>query len=602
MDVFSILSLFGGLALFLFGMHLLSSGLEKMAGGKLEYTLRKMTNNPIKNIALGATITVAIQSSSAMTVMLVGLVNSGILKLRQAISIIMGSNIGTTLTVWMLALFGLESSNIFIRLLQPDSFAPVIALIGVILIMFAKSTKKKDVGSIFVGFAILMFGMSMMSDSMKPLANDPNFQKVLLMFNNPIVGVIIGACFTGIIQSSAASIVILQELSKSVSITYGMAMPIIMGQNIGTCVTALLSSIGVNKNAKRVSIVHLYFNIIGSVFFLIVFYGLNAFIDFEFMKLNVGDFGIPLMHSIFNIVSTILLLPFSKQLEKLANFTIKDKSRNKKEKYELLDERLLNTPGVAIGACRNVTIQMADLARETLMLSMSLVKKYDYKVEDKILKNEEKLDMYEDKIGTYLVMLSGKELSDRDSLEVSKLLHTIGDFERIGDHACNIQQVAKEMHNKNISFSPHANEELNVLSNALKEILDITFDSFMNNNTEKAKTVEYLEEVIDGLNDDMKNRHIQRLRDGDCTIELGFIFSDLLNNYERVSDHCSNIALCIIQLQEPHFNAHDYINELKVSGALRQGHFTNFKSKYVLPPMPDSCLKTASLSHGDKPE
>lgn len=583
MDIFSVFTLFGGLAFFLYGMNVMSTGLEKVAGGRLERTLKQMTSNPFKSLALGAFITIAIQSSSAMTVMLVGLVNSGIMELGQTIGVIMGSNIGTTLTAWLLSLAGIESDNFFMQLLKPTSFSPIIAFIGIMLIMLAKSPKKRDVGNILVGFAVLMFGMDVMSDAVAPLADMPQFTSILTAFSNPVLGVLIGAVFTGVIQSSAASVGVLQALSLTGSITYGMALPIIMGQNIGTCVTALLSSIGVNKNAKRVAVVHIYFNVIGTVVVMILFYSLNAFLHFDFIEKAVNPAGIAFMHSMFNLFTTLLLLPFTRLLEKLALITIPNK--NTKEKYELLDERLLNTPAFAIAECKHITAQMAALSCETLLNSLQLFRDYSSKKADAVLKNEEKIDSYEDHLSTFLVRLSSKELTDKDSNEVFKLLHTIGDFERIGDHAVNLVRAAQEIHDKKIRFSDEAIAELSVITGALEEIVKLTTDCFTDDDTSTAALVEPLEQVIDGLASELKTRHITRLQNNQCTIELGFVFSDILNNYERVSDHCSNIAVCLIQIEDSQaFDTHSYLDEVKTSGGAEYVNaFNSYSRKFVLP-------------------
>ncbi len=563
MDIFSFITLAGGLAFFLFGMHEMSSGLEKMAGGSLERILKKMTSSKLKSMLLGAGITIAIQSSSAMTVMLVGLVNSGIMKLSQTVGVIMGSNIGTTLTAWILSTTGIESSNTFIRLLKPDNFAPIVALIGIGLIMLSKKSKRKDIGGIFIGFAILMFGMTLMSGAVKPLADMPEFSSLLTAFTNPIVGVLVGALFTGIIQSSAASVGILQALALTGSITYGMAIPIIMGQNIGTCVTALISSIGVNKNAKRVSVVHISFNIIGTVIILILFYLSEALIGFSFIDSPIGVVGIAACHSIFNIFTTVILLPFSKRLVKFAEFVIKDKADMAEEKYAFLDERLLKTPSFAISECANMTVKMAKIAKTAVMSAMQLLKNYDESEVQKVMENEEQLDMYEDKLGSYLVRLSSKELSDADSKEISKLLHTIGDFERLGDHAVNLLKTAKEINDKKITFSAEADAEIAVLTNAITDILDITITAFSEADLMKAGNVEPLEQVIDELIKAIKTNHIERLQSGNCTIELGFVLSDLLTNYERISDHCSNIAVALIEVSQNCFDTHEYLNSIK---------------------------------------
>lgn len=583
MDVFSLFTLLGGLAFFLYGMHVMSAGLEKMVGGKLERVLKSMTSSKWKGLALGAVITIAIQSSSAMTVMLVGLVNSGIMQLSQTVGVIMGSNVGTTLTAWILSAAGIESSNFFLRLLKPESFSPIVALIGVLLIMSSKEGKKRDVGTILVGFSVLMTGMSFMSQSVSPLADMPIFQDILVMFQNPIAGILLGAVVTGVIQSSAASVGILQSLSMTGSITYGMALPIIMGQNIGTCVTALLSSIGTNKNAKRVTAVHVYFNVLGTVICLSGFYLLNAFIHFDFIDSPINALGIAVIHSLFNLLTTLILLPFSKQLEKLAKITIREQST----KEELLDERLLLSPGLAIAECRNLSIHMAKAARDSMANAISILSKFDQKVADSITQQEEEIDLYEDKLGTFLVRLSSKDLSPKDSHDVSQLLHAIGDFERIGDHAVNILRVANEIHDKDIQFSDKAQEELQVITRAILTILNLTVEAFEENDPVIAAKVEPLEQVIDGLKLELKNRHIRRLQEGRCTIELGFVLTDLLTNYERVSDHCSNIAVTVIQIKDSSLDTHGYLNEVKNTGnpAFTQA-FETYSLEYLLPASP----------------
>ncbi len=561
MDLFSVITLLGGLAFFLYGMHVMSTGLEKMAGGKLERILKRMTSNPFKSLLLGAGITIAIQSSSAMTVMLVGLVNSGIMQLEQTVGVIMGSNIGTTLTAWILSLAGIESENIWIKLLKPENFAPIVALIGIILLMAAKEKKKKDIGVICIGFSVLMYGMELMSAAVSPIAEIPEFQHLLTAFKNPLLGVLVGAVFTGVIQSSAASVGILQALSMTGGITCSMAFPIIMGQNIGTCVTALLSSFGTNKNAKRVVAIHMSFNIIGTVLCLSVFYGLNALFRFSFMDSVINPLGIAAAHSVFNIVTTAILLPFSRMLVKLANAVIRDNSES--ESYTFLDERLLNTPSFAISECNNMTVKMAELARNTIFQSIKLTADYQEKDAETILKNEDKLDLFEDKLGTYLVKLSSKALSDADSKQVSKMLHTIGDFERLGDHAVNILNVAQEIHEKKMSFSDEAEKELRQLIPALKEILEITMTAFESDDVALATRVEPLEQVIDYLIAEIKRNHIERLQTGKCTIEMGFVLSDMLTNFERVSDHCSNIAVAMIEVDRNSFGTHEYLSGVK---------------------------------------
>ena len=583
MDIFSVFTLCGGLAFFLYGMSVMSSGLEKAAGGRLEQLLKKMTANPFKSLLLGAGITIAIQSSSAMTVMLVGLVNSGIMELSQTVGVIMGSNIGTTLTAWILSLAGIESDTVWLRLLKPESFSPVVAFIGIMLIMVSKDNRRRSAGSIMVGFAVLMYGMELMSDSVSPLADMPQFSAILTAFTNPILGVIVGAVFTGVIQSSAASVAILQALSLTGSITYGMALPIIMGQNIGTCVTALLSSIGVNRNARRVAVVHISFNLIGTLVFLVLFFGADLFLHFVFMDWVIDPVGIAMVHSIFNIATTIMLLPFSRQLVRIANIVIPDTAGE--QKFTFVDSRLLATPSVAIAECNSKTIEMAKIAKETIVKAISLLDVYDQEVADEVKVNEDKLDLYEDKLGTALVQLSSKALSDTDSRKVSKQLHTIGDFERIGDHAVNLWKAAEEIHEKDIHFSPQAEDELRTLTAALKEILDITTRAFSEDNLSLAKQVEPLEQVIDCLIADIKSNHIARLQKGHCTIEMGFVLSDILTNCERVSDHCSNIAVAQIETAQNTYQAHEYLNGVKNAGNDDfQQAFDHYRSCYSLSP------------------
>lgn len=582
MTVFDIFTLLGGLAFFLFGMHIMSSGLEKIAGGKLEIILRKMTDKPIKGLLLGAAVTATIQSSSAVTVMLVGLVNSGIMKLGQTIGVIMGSNIGTTLTAWILSLAGIESDNFFLKMLKPSSFSPIIALVGIIMIMASKREKVKDVGSSLMGFAVLMYGMQLMSSATTPLSESEKFGQMLIYFKNPLLGVLVGLVITGIVQSSAATIGILQALSMTGAITYSMAIPIIMGENIGTCVTSLLSSIGVSKDAKRVSFIHIMIKVIGTVFYLTIYFALDMAIGFTFSDDAASPVGIAVVHTIFNIATTVLLFPFSKFLEKFALKAIKDNGKDEKKAF--IDDRLLNSPSLAISECKSKTIFMSRTAKDSLFDSISLLSDYDNKVADRILKYEETLDELEDSLGTFLVKLSSRELSKEDSNTISILLHTIGDFERIGDHAVNILKVAKEISDKGISFSDEATAELKTATDAITEILDITIDAFCHGNATLALEVEPLEQVIDNLLSEIKDRHIQRLTGGNCTIELGFVLSDLITNYERVSDHCSNIAVCIIQISNSVFDTHGYLNDYKSSEA---GKFVEtfelYKEKYNLP-------------------
>jgi len=586
MDIFSVFTLIGGLAFFLYGMRIMSSGLEKMAGSKLEKTLHKMTDNPYKSLALGAGITIAIQSSSALTVMLVGLVNSGIMELGQTIGIIMGSNIGTTLTAWIFSLTGIESHNIFIQLLKPQSFSPIVAFAGILLIFIGKRGKQKDIGNIMVGFAVLMYGMQLMGNAVSPLAEIPEFTEILVLFANPLFGVLTGAIFTGIIQSSAASIGILQALSLTGSLTYNAAIPLIMGQNIGTCVTSLLSSIGTNKNAKRVAAVHVYFNLIGTILCLLIYWVANTFFNLTFADSTINPAGIALIHSIFNVFTTLCLLPFGKLLEKMSIITIRDKedSLSVKKPLVFLDERLLKSPSFALPECRNATVEMAKLSRDTLLLAIEMIEQYDEKKAKTVIENEETIDMYEDQLGKYLVKLASRELTHENSHEISNLLLTIGDFERIGDHAVGVLNVAQEMHDKGVHFSVQGTNDLNVITTAVIDIVILSIDSFDKNNTIMAKQVEPLEQVIDGLKSEIKRRHIARLQHGYCTIELGFIFSDLLTNYQRVSDHCSNIAVSVIQSKDSTFDTHGSLNALKTSGnPIFVAAFNEYMNKYQLP-------------------
>ncbi len=580
MDLFDVLSMLGGLALFLYGMHSLGDGLEKLSGGKLETILEKLTSKPIFAVLLGAGVTAAIQSSSATTVMVVGFVNSGIMKLHQAVYIIMGANIGTTVTSWILSLTGVEGDNFIMQLLKPESFSPIFAFIGIIFLMFTKSEKKKVVGSILIGFAILMTGMGAMSAAVKPLAEVPEFTNILTVFKNPIFGMIAGAILTAVIQSSSASVGILQALCATGVLSFSAALPIIMGQNIGTCVTAIISSIGTGKNARRTALVHLYFNIIGTVLFMILFYLLNAFIHFSFMDSQASEVSIAVVHSVFNILTVLVLFPFAGLLEKLACLTVKDNPENSVKKTQMekdfraLDTRFLDVPGLAIAHSKSVAENMSELSKECLFKAMSLLTGYDEDLALEVSDLEDKVDKYEDELGTYLVKLSSKNLNENDSRMLSELLHCIGDFERISDHAINIQEAAKEMHDKELKFSEKAKTELSVFGQAVQDIVNLSFKVFKDNDDILATAVEPLEEAIDTLNYEIKNRHVRRLREGKCTIELGFVLSDVLVNYERISDHCSNIAVSLIQIHEDNYETHGYLD------ALKHKDEKNFKEKY----------------------
>ena len=587
MDIFGVLSLVGGLAMFLFGMNAMGQGLEKLSGSKLEIILGKLTSNPVKSVLLGALVTAVIQSSSATTVMVVGFVNSGIMKLKQAVGVIMGANIGTTMTSWLLTLTGIEGDNFFIQMLKPSSFTPILAIIGVFMTMMTKTNRKKrDIGTILVGFAVLMFGMEAMSDAVKPLADNEAFRNILTMFTNPILGVLAGAILTAIIQSSSASVGILQAVCSTGAVSFSAAVPIIMGQNIGTCVTALLSSVGANKNARRAALVHLNFNIIGTTVFMLLFYGINAIQPFPFFNEAASETHIAIVHSVFNIFATLLLLPFSNQLVKLACFAIRDKREDeaKEEQFELLDSRFLSTPAVALEQCKAVSVKMAECCRDTMKLAISLLGNYNEKDAEIIVDNENRVDDYEDKLGSYLLQLGSKDLTVNDSQAVNMLLHCINDFERISDHAVNIMESAREMSEKGLTFSKKAMEEIHIFNDALTEILDKAMVAFEHNDVELAKSVEPLEEVIDNIRTEIRNRHIKRLRKGKCTIEMGFVFTDLITNYERVSDHCSNIAVCMIQIHDNSFDTHGYLSDLKKANNKEFSEkFAEFSRKYALP-------------------
>ena len=568
MDIFSILTMIGGLALFLYGMEVLGDGLKKASGGKLEMILEKLTSNKLMAVLLGAGVTAVIQSSSATTVMVVGFVNSGIMKLSQAVGVILGANVGTTITAWLLSLTEVEGTGLILKLLKPTSFSPILAIVGVAMLMTGKKEKHKNIATIMIGFAVLMFGMDTMSNAVKPLADMPEFQNILLMFSNPVLGMLVGLVLTAIIQSSSASIGILQALCISGAVSYSTAIPIIMGQNVGTCVTALLSCAGASKNAKRAALIHLYYNIIKTVTFMVIFYALNAALHFTFLDEAASALGVAVIHTAFNVAAVILIFPFTFILEKLAFMTIpespeetKQEEAGKKE-IQILDARFLDTPGLALEQCKNAAIDMVGYAKEGLFLAIQLIDKFDEKAAEKVIELEELVDHYEDEIGSYLVKLSSKHLSEKDSQELSVLLHCIGDFERISDHAINIMESAREMFEKELSFSKKAQEELAVFTGAVKDIVNTSILVFQEEDLKLASMVEPMEEAIDYLNSEIKKRHIKRLRKGKCTIEMGFVLSDITTNYERVSDHCSNIALGLLQLNEENFDTHEYQDNL----------------------------------------
>lgn len=588
MDFFDVLSMIGGLALFLFGMHVMSDSLAKLSGGKMERILEKLTSNKFKGVVLGAGVTAVIQSSSATTVMVVGFVNSGIMKLSQAVGIIFGANIGTTITSWILSLTGIEGSNFWVQMLKPTSFSPILAIIGAAMLLFSKKDKFKDIGTILVSFAVLMFGMDMMSEAVAPLKDSPAFTKFFTLFSNPILGLLAGAILTAVIQSSSASVGILQALCSTGAIGYSSALPIILGQNIGTCVTALISSIGASKNAKRAAFVHLYFNVIGTIVFMALFYGINAFVHFEFLDGQANELGIAIIHTVFNVLATSVLLPFSKALEKLACLTIRDKKVDvtdvaKDKEFKLLDTRFLERPSFAVEQCIKTANNMAETVRKSIFMAMDLMNNYDPVKEKEVVDMEELVDQYEDELGIYLVTLSTKNLSEEDSRTVSELLHTIGDLERMSDHSLNLVEAAREMHDKNMEFSEKAKNELQIFTEAVKRIIDESTDSFINNDRSLALMVEPLEEVIDGMNNDLKERHVRRLREGKCTIELGFVLSDITTNYERIADHCSNIAISVLQVKQTNLESHDYLGKLKSDDPDFKKHYSDFLRIYRLP-------------------
>ncbi len=581
-NILDILGLIGGLALFLFGMNIMGDALEKRAGNKLKIILANLTSNTFKGFLLGLVVTMVIQSSSATTVMVVGFVNSGIMTLRQSIGVIMGANLGTSVTSWILSLSGIEGGAWYVNIFKPSSFVPVLAIIGIVFLMFMKKQKSHDTGMILLGFATLMFGMEMMSAAVEPLRNVPEFTRILTMFENPILGVLAGTVLTAIVQSSSASVGILQALASTGKVTYAVAIPVIMGQNIGTCVSAMISSVGASKNARRAAIIHLSFNVIATLILLPLWYLVDFFAGFAFVSGGANEVGIAIVHTVFKILALLLLMPASGLLEKLANVVVRD-NKKKQDETQLLDERLLATPSVAIERCRTVTVSMAQISVHSLKSAIGLINSFDEKTMERIREEESRVDMYEDKLGTYLVKLSSHSMSERDSFEANKLLHVIGDFERISDHALNLAGSAEEMHDKKLNFSPEATKELKVLIDAISEILDITLESFETNSLDTAITVEPLEQVVDKLKDLLKHQHIKRLRNGECTIELGFVLSDILTNFERVSDHCSNIAACMLEIAHDDLDLHEYLKKVKSGEEKNFNHYYEYYSmKYSI--------------------
>ena len=590
MDIFGILTMVGGLALFLYGMNTMGDGLVMLSGGKLEQVLEKLTKKRIMALLLGASVTAVIQSSSATTVMVVGFVNSGIMKLTQAVGIIMGANIGTTITSWILSLTGISSGNVFIKLLKPSSFSPVLAAIGIICMMTGKDgSRKKTIGSILLGFAVLMFGMETMSGAVFPLKDNPTFTGMLTAFSNPILGMAAGAVLTAVIQSSSASVGILQALCMSGAVTYGTALPIIMGQNIGTCVTALISSIGASKNAKRAAFIHLYFNLIGTILFMAVFYFINHFVNFAFLSNTAGAAGIAVIHSLFNIGCAIVLFPFADKLVALSTFTVKNQTSSEPEqilpeKLAALDERFLDSPSFAIQLCKNAVIKMAEYSKKAILLAMEVQTEYSSEKVAEVIQLEQLVDQFEDSIGTYLVKLAEKDLSMDDSHLLSVLLHCISDFERISDHAINITEAVDKLQKQGLEFTSQGKHELDSLGIAIRDIMTMTQNAFSTGNTTTAADVEPLEEVIDDLVMEMKQRHIVRLRSGNCSMEAGLLLEDILTNYERVSDHCSNIAAALIEIQADELDMHRYIDvKNKGSDPHFQKEYLRLKNIYILP-------------------
>ena len=592
-------TLMGGIAMFLYGMDLMGKSLEQTAGSKLQGILSTMTASPVRALLLGRAVTAVIQSSGATTVMAVGFVNSGLMELHQAIGVIMGANVGTTVTGWLLSLSGLEGDSVITQMLNPNAWSPILGFIGIWLYTFGKD-RRRGVGKIMLGFAILMTGMGIMSSAMSPLADEPWFMQLFLSFKNPVLGVIAGAVLTAVLQSSSASVGILQVLCSTGAVTFSAAVPIIMGQNIGTTVTALISSAGANKNAKRTAFVHLYFNLIGTVVFLLGFYGLNAVIGFSFFNKTANTFGIAIVHTVFNLVTTAILLPFNRVLERLAIMTVPDSPTDSGEQHSLLDERLLTTPSVAVGRAMLVGGDMAEICRTALLQAMSTTRVWNDAIADEVTRKEDAVDHYEDVLGTYLVKLSAKHLSQDDNRTVNTLLHTIGDFERVSDHAVNLIKAAKEIRDKSIQFSEEALNDLSVLEAAVQDIVNRTVDAFQKNDVYAAKKIEPLEEVVDGLVREVKSRHIMRLQAGACSIEYGFVLDDLLTNYERIADHCSNIAVAMIEVSLDRFDTHEYLNAVKHGDDVKfERRYEKYRDRYTFEPEVYSGTENAEKAEND---
>lgn len=584
MTIFNILTLIGGLALLLFGMDLMGSNLEKLSGGKLEGVLEKMTDNRLKGVLLGAGVTAIIQSSGAVTVMAVGFVNSSIMTLKQVIGIIMGANIGTTATAWLLSLTGIEGSNTFVNLLKPTSFSPVLAFIGAILLMFTKSEKKKNIGTILLGFAVIMFGMDMMSGAVEPLKDVPAFTSILTKFSNPLIGIVAGFVLTTVLQSSSASVGILQAMTATGTISVASAFPIILGQNIGSCTTVLLSSIGTNKNAKRTAYFHLTFNIVGCVLAMILFYGINAIIGLPFFDEIIGPSQVAIIHSVFNIFATVVLFPFANQLEKLMMVLVKDGPESEVvEEKTLVEERFLRSPSFALDKVKERCDEMALLAKSNISMCLDFLKVYSKAKDEKIKANEKELDAFEDELETYLVRISSLDLNTVDSMRLNKYSHAIGNFERMGDYGVNILKSKRKMHHDKIHFTEEANRELEIMGRAVKEIIENSTKAFINDDIQLAMTVEPLEQVIDNLKVTLRQKHSKRMESGECSVENGMIFFDIINSFERIADHCSNLAVCIIELSQGSYQTHSYLKGIKNSNNKTfMEEFESYLTKYSI--------------------
>ena len=585
MYILKLISLLGGLALFLFGMDVMGKALERQAGGKLQTILAKMSSNVFKGFFLGLAVTAVIQSSSATTVMVVGFVNSGIMALKQAVGVIMGANVGTTVTAWILSLTALEGDSLLIQLFKPTTLAPLLGVIGIVLYMFTKSEKKQGVGTILLGFTTLMTGMALMSDSMAFLENEKWFADLMVSFTNPILAIVVGAVLTGVIQSSSASVGILQSLCSTGLVTGGVALPIILGQNIGTCVTALISTIGANRNARRAAMVHLYFNLIGVIIFAAIFYGIGAFVPWGFLTETMGEVNIAMIHTTFNVITTIIMLPLHGVLEKLATLSVPEDKEP--ESTALLDERLIATPAVAIQRAQEIAADMAQTASQALDGAIGLLEKFDSKGLESVKALENKTDEYEDALGTYLVQLTGTKLSVHDNRQLNILLYTISDVERIADHAVSIGKAGEEIYKKDIAFSDAAKKELKVLSEAVQAVVKSTVTAYCGGDLENARRVEPQEQVVDSLVKEIKSRHVRRLRNGQCKVEYGFVLEDLLTSFERVADHCSNIAVEMLQVSEGKLEAHEYLTALK-AGELTESakfdeRFEKYRKQYTFP-------------------